>query len=263
MVDVQTSADAGQQIQIYFGGVFDQTVMGAPMYFWVIFTISVIFALFAVFCLYHRFFILNKIWAFVECYKSGRPLALIRNRYRKAYFKSLKYIAQVFEDEDGPDRWYAPALETSQSISGVSLVDACDYYDWLQDPILNQTIAEIVHEWNSTHDDKEKIYDPIRFQELLGSGALKDYFDDTEIIVYKKGSVKLSAFFVVDISKVEQYLPKDCSSASLGGYVQWLSDNVNTKDKADWKSWVLPIAMLMTAEIIVAIICGLIATGKI
>jgi len=250
---------ASQQIQIYFGGMFDQVQLGAPVYFWVIFVLAVILILFGIFVLYHRYFILNKIWGFVECYKSGKPLALIRTRYRKAYLKPLKYVAQLFIDEEGPDKWFAPALETAQSISGVNLIDCVDYYDWLQDPILNETIQEIVYQWNQDHPNEEdKIHDPIRFQKLLGDGNLKDYFDSTEITTYNKGAVKVPAFFVVDIGKVEQYLPRTRSSAMFGGYTQWLADNVNNKEKVDWKQWLLPIAALMTAEIIVAIIAYMI-----
>jgi hypothetical protein len=253
------SVPGNQQIQIYFGGMFDQTQMGAPIYFWIIFTLGMILILFGIFVVYHRYFILNKIWGFVECYKSGKPLALIRTRYRKAYLKPLKYVAQLFIDEEGPDKWFAPALETSQSISGVNLIDCVDYFDWLQDPILNQTIQEIVFAWNEDHEDEhDKIHDPITFQKLLGDGKLKDYFDTTEVATYSKGMVKVPAFFVVDISKVEQYLPRTRSSAMFGGYTQWLADNVNTAGKPDWKTWVLPIAMLMTAEIIVAIIAYMI-----
>lgn len=257
------SVDPSQQIVIYFGGFFDQTVMGAPMYFWAIFTMGMIGILFFIFVMYHRYFILDKIWGFVECYKSGKPLALIRTRNRTARLKPLHYVAQMFEDEESPDRWFATSLETSSSMSGVSLVDVVDYYDWVQDPILNQAIREIATSWNETHSDEEKIYDYARFQELLGSGQLVDYFDKTEVTTYIKGTVRMPAFFVVDIRPIEQYLPKTRSSAMFGGYIQWTSDNVNTKDKVDWKSYMLPVMALCTLMIICGLIAGLLGTGKL
>ena len=257
MSDVVASSapEAGQQIQIYFGGMFDVAVMGAPVYFWIIFALGMALICGGLLVVYYRFFILDKIWAFVECYKGHKPLALIRTRTRQAYFKSLSYIAQIFCDEDSPEKWFAPALETSQSISGVSLVDCVDYYDWLQDPILNQTIWEIVSAYNEKQtNDNDKIYDPVKFQELLGSGKLADFFDGVEVKVYRKGSVKVPAFFIVDIWKVEQYLPRTRSSAMFGGYTQWLAEQVGTKDNVDWKSWVLPVAALCTLIIMSSII---------
>jgi hypothetical protein len=264
MVDIYSGAPVppqGEQIQIYFNGAFDAVAIGAPMYFWIIFGLTMIIICGGILVAYYRFFILDKIWDFVTCYKNGSPLALIRTRYRKAYFKSLKYIAQMFVDEEGPDKWFAPSLETSQSISGVNLVDCVDYYDWLQDPILNQTIYEIAQAWNEKHDDNEKIYDPIKFQELLKDGKLTDFFDKVEVRIYHKGQVAVPAFFPVDISKVEQYLPRTRSSAMFGGYTQWLAESIGNKEKVDWKSWVLPIAALCTIMIVVSCVCYLIITS--
>ena len=256
MSDVMaTPAGAGQQIQIYFGGMFDAVVLGAPVYFWIIFMLGMMVVCGGLLVVYYRMFILDKVWAFVDCYKSHKPLALVRTRTRQAYFKSLSYVAQIFCDDESPDKWFAPALETSSSIHGVSLVDCVDYYDWLQDPILNQTIWEIVTAYNEKQvNDSDKIYDPIKFQELLGSGKLADFFDGVETKVYRKGSVKVPAFFVVDIGKVEQYLPRTRSSAMFGGYTQWLAEEVGNKGPVDWKSWVIPVAALCTLIIITSII---------
>lgn len=289
MVDVQaqSAAQAQQQIQIYFGGMFDQTIMGAPVYFWIIFMLGMALFCAVIFMVYYRWWILDKIWAFVECYKKRIPLALVRNRSRQAYLKSLKYVAQVFEDESGPDKWFASALESAQTIAGTPLVDVCDYFDWLQDPILNQAVFEIVQAWNhgmqdptvepkqnedgtydikylpgkEPHSDEDKIYDPIRFQKLLGEGKLKDYFDSTEVVTYKKGSVKIPAFFIVDISKVEQYLPKNRSSAMFGGYTQWLAENQGAADQKKATSFLTYVAVGCTAIIVCSIIAYLILSA--
>lgn len=254
--------DQGQQIQIYFGGTFDQVILGAPLYFWAIFILGMACICGFIMMAYYRFFILDKVWGFVECYKKKTPLALIRTRYRKAYLKPLKYIAQIFMDEETPDKWFAPALETSSNMEGVDLIECVDYYDWLQDPILNQAVHELVFTWNEKNPN-DKIYDPVQFQEKLSSGVLADLFEGTETIIYKKGDVRMSAFFIVNMSKIEQYLPRTRSSAMFGGYTQHMADDMGNKDKVDWKSWVIPIVALMTAEIIVAVICGLIASGKL
>ena len=37
--------EAQQQLQIYFGGQFDQSVMGAPVYFWCMFFLGIMFIL--------------------------------------------------------------------------------------------------------------------------------------------------------------------------------------------------------------------------
>ncbi len=256
MTDAMATAVADpNQIQIYFGGVMDASMGGAPLYFWIIFMLGIGLICLGILAAYYRFFILDKVWDFVECYKHHKPLALIRTRYRKAYLKSLKYIAQVFVDEDGPDRWFAPALETSSNLNGVDLVECVDYYDWLQDPILNQAIFEIVDKWNEDHpDEKDKIFDPVKFQEMLSAGRLADYFDKQEVVVYSKGDVKVPAFFIVNMSKVEQYLPRQRSSSMFGGYTQHLADDMVTGQKADWKAWVIPVAALCTLIIVTSII---------
>lgn len=287
MVDIQASTAAAtqQQLQIYFGGAFDQSVMGAPVYFWAMFMEGMAIFCLVVLIVYYRWWILDKIWDFVYCYRKRLPLALIRNRSRQAHLKALRYVAQIFEDESGPDKWYATALDSAQTIAGTPLVDACDYYDWLQDPIINQAIVEIVQAWNhgipnpnieptknadgslnityisgkEPHPEEEKIYDPIRFQELLGSGKLKDYFDSTEVVEYKKGSVKIPAYFIIDISKVEQYLPKSRSSAMFGGYTQWLAEQTGNKDRNDSMTFLKYVAIGITALIIAGLIAGIIS----
>ena len=274
MVDLQSTQQ--QQLTIFFGGQMDQVVAGAPVYFWCIFALGMLCMVMGFLILYYRLYILDKVWAFVECYKKRKPLALVRNSNRQAYFKALEYMAQVFYSDDGPDRWISSALESSQSIAGVPLLDVCDYYDWLQDPFKNQAILEIVSAWNDgildeteeqdpetpiflkgkePHADDEKIYNGEQLQKLLGSGKLTDYFDSTEIVVYKKGSVKIPAFFIIDISKVEQYLPRIRGSALFGGYTSWLVEQAGGKQEKDNKT----MAMYFIAGCTAIIICGVIA----
>jgi hypothetical protein len=265
MADVMAVPQVAEnQIVIFFGGQFDQVIMGAPVYFWGMFFLGMAAVMAVMWWVYHRYFILDKIWGFVTCYKNKQPLALIRTRYRKAYFKPLKYIAQIFMDEESPDKWFAPALETSSNLEGVNLIEAVDYYDWLQDPILNQAVYELVHEWNLIHEnDSDKIYDPVQFQQKLADGKLADLFDGKTYTTYMKGQVPIPAFFVVDISKIEQYLPRTRSSAMFGGYTQHMADDMGKADKVDWKSYMLPVMALCTLMIICGIIAGLLATGKL
>jgi hypothetical protein len=223
--------DPGQQIQIYFGGQFDQIVLGAPVYFWAICVMGMFLFLSVFLMAYYRFMILDKVWAFVECYKARTPLALIRTRYRKAYLKSLKYVAQVFVDEETGDMWTAPALETSSNMEGVNLIECVDYYDWLQDPMLNQAIHELVIKWNGLHSD-DKIVSPNDFQKKLAEGKLNNLFTGEKIITnVTEGQVPVPAFFYVDIAKIEQYLPKNRSSIMLGGVAQKIGNDLGNKDK--------------------------------
>jgi hypothetical protein len=265
MTDVgAVPADAGQQLTIYFGGSFDQSVMGAPVYFWFIFLMGCALFCVIMYSAYHRYFILDKIWGYVECYKKKIPMGLIRTRYRKAYLKPLDYVAQVFSDEDTTDKWYAPALETSSNLGGVDLIEAVDYYDWLQDPILNEAIKEIVYKWDEKNPD-DKIRDPIRFQKFLSEGRFVDLFEGVEVktTTIEKGKIPLPAIFFVDLAKVEQYLPRTRSSAMLGGYANKVASDLGNKDKVDWKSYVIPVAVLCTCMIICGIIAGMLATGKL
>jgi hypothetical protein len=266
MTDLNAVPDAAQQqIQIYFGGMFDQVTMGAPMYFWLIFILGMILICGLILVAYYRLFILDKVWAFVECYKNRTPLALIRTRTRKAYLKSLKYIAQVFMDEDGPDRWFASALETSSNMEGVNLIEAVDYYDWLQDPIMNEAIHTLIAKYNSTKkEDNDKIHNPMEFQKCLSEGKLHGLFEGADIVTkVTKDQIPIPAFFIVDISKVEQYLPKNRSSSMFGGYIQHVANGLGAKDKIDPKQALLWFAGGCTAIIICGIIAGLIASGKL
>lgn len=281
MVDVQTQA-AQNQLIIYFGGFFDQSIMGAPVYFWFIFALGMGLICTWLMVVYYRYWIMDKIWDLVICIKKREPIGLVRDRNRVARFKALKYIAQTFEDQSGPDRFFASSLQTAANISGAPLVDVCDYYDWTQDPIMNQAIVEIVDAWNwgildpainpnptnegvfhylpgkAPHPDEEKIYDGKQFQQLLASGKLAEYFDDMEIITYKKGTVPVSAYFPVDISSVERYLPKTRSSALFGGYVQHLADNVGQKPEQDKKQMLYWFVGGATLIIVCAVIAYLI-----
>ena len=256
MTDVPSvPVDQSQQLVIYFGGFFDQSVMGAPIYFWLIFLMGMGLICLAILAAYYRYFILDKIWDFVTSYKHKTPLALVRTRYRKAYLKSLKYIAQVFSDEDGIDKWYAPALETSSNLGGVDLVEAVDYYDWMQDPILNQAVSEIIDKWGEKHPD-DKIVDPNKFQKYLNEGKFYDLFEGVTMktITLERGQIPLPGFFIVNMSKVEQYFPRNRSSSMLGGYTQHVGNDLGKDGKYDWKSAVLPVAVLCTLIIMSSII---------
>lgn len=78
MADVMAvPQQAEQQIVIFFGGQFDQVIMGAPIYFWGMFFLGLAAAMAVMWWVYHRYFILDKIWGFVTCYKNKQPLALI------------------------------------------------------------------------------------------------------------------------------------------------------------------------------------------
>ncbi|MDD2246341.1 MAG: hypothetical protein PHC39_04585 [Proteiniphilum sp.] len=240
---------------IYFGGFFDNVQLGAPVYFWIIFILGMMLVCVIILALYYRYLILDKVWAFVECYKKRTPLALIRTRYRKAYMKSLQYVAQTFIDEDTGDMWSAPSLETSSNMEGVNLIEAVDYYDWLQDPILNQAIHELVFEWNTKHPD-DKIGNSMDFQKKLSEGALNDLFEGQIREVHiAKGQVPVQAFFFVDIAKIEQYLPKNRSSVILAGVAQKLGDGIGNKDAANMKM----AGYYLAGGAILIIICAIIA----
>ena len=261
MVDVAAVPDMGLPFPIYFGGFFDNVVMGAPVYFWMIFMLGMICVCGVILVVYYRFFILDKVWAFVECYKRKTPLALIRTRYRKAYLKSLKYLAQTFIDEDSGDMWSATALETSSNMEGVNLIEAVDYYDWLQDPILNQAIHELAFEWN-VKNPEDKIYNSNDFQKKLSEGKLSDLFEGKEIITcVTKGQVPVPAFFYVDMAKIEQYLPKNRSSTLLAGVAQKLGDGIGTKSSIDPKMLAYAAIGGATLIIIASIIAYLILKG--
>lgn len=237
MTDVNAvPVDPMQQIPIYFGGQFDQVVMGAPVYFWAIFMLGLIVICGLILVGYYRYFILDKVWAFVECYKNKTPLALIRTRYRKAYLKSLRYLAQVFIDDATGDMWSAPALETSSNMEGVNLIEAVDYYDWLQDPILNQAIHEVASKWNEVNQDR-KIQNPNDFQERLANGDLSNLFTGKKITIeVTEGQIPVPAFFFVNTSKIEQYLPRNRSSVILAGVAQKIGTELRDKDKIDPKT---------------------------
>jgi hypothetical protein len=262
MVDVTaTAVDPNQQLTIYFGGQFDQTMMGAPVYFWAIFIMGMMLICGGLLVMYYRYFILDKVWAFVECYKKRTPLALIRTRYRKAYLKSLRYVAQVFVDDETNDMWTAPALETSSNLEGVNLIEAVDYYDWLQDPILNQAIHELIAEWNEKNPE-DKIITANDFQKKLSDGMLGSVFDGHPITTYvTKGKVPVPAFFFVDIAKIEQYLPRNRSSTLLAGVAQKMGNDLGNKDKIDPKTALYVMAGGATLIIISAIIAYVILKG--
>jgi len=255
---VAAPVDAGQQLQIYFGGAFDQTAMGAPIYFWVIFIMGMLLICGGLMTLYYRFFILDKVWAFVECYKNRTPLALIRTRYRKAYLKSLRYVAQVFIDDESGDMRTAPALETSSNMEGVNLIEAVDYYDWLQDPIINQAIHELVYEYNAQNPD-DKIKTPNDFQDKLGKGLLNHLFKGKQIVTnVTANQVPVPAFFFVDVAKIEQYLPRNRSSTILAGVAQKMGNELGAKEKVDAKTALYIFAGGATLIIVSAIIAYII-----
>jgi len=293
MADIQSTQIVAQQIPIAFGGSMDQFVLGAPVYFWYIMLMGAGIFCLAVLMLYYRYWVMDEIWGLVACIRRKKPVGLVRTRSRQAYLKSMEYIASVFTDEKDPmNKYYATALESSNSVSGAPLIDICDYYDWLQDPFINQAIVEIIDIWNNgepnfetestwtdgkpdpanpkhwtnnhmPHKDEEKIFDPQMFQKLLGSGRLKDYFDKTEVVTYIKGSIRIPAFFIINVSKIEQYLPRNRSSALLGGYSQIQVERLGGKEKKDGMEFLKYVAIGCTALIICGILAGLIATGRL
>jgi hypothetical protein len=264
MVDVTASASAAtasapQGIPMSFGGIFDNLVIGLPLYFWIIFALAAVFIVFAVYVFY-VYWNLGPVWGWWVASRKRTPMALKRNKNRRAVMVPMDSVAHIYHDEEHPEMWHQTSTESAQYIGDVPCVDVCDWHDWVDDPIMNQAICEMAEKWNENckttgqlqteSGESNLIFDYISFQKHLGNGDLKTFYTD--------GQVPIPAFFYVDLSKVERYLPKERSASTFGGFITYYSNKLVSDNSKNVWGLLLPIAAICGMVLITSIIAYLI-----
>ncbi|MCJ7696895.1 MAG: hypothetical protein MUO73_00990 [Thermoplasmata archaeon] len=248
------------QLAIIFGGFFDQAIFGVPLWFWMAITFGVAFGIFFVYAMW-VYWTIGPVWGYWEAYKTKQPMALKRNKNRKMRMMALKYAARIFNDEETDEMWSVTSLDAAQQLGSVNCVDVVDWHDWVDDVVKNEAIRVAAGAWNDevkkenankssdAKDLLEYIYDYTTFQKHLSNGDLKRLLPD---------GVKLDAFFIVDWTKIEQYMPKERAAASYGGLVRSaVNDRLGSTEKKAWGA-VLPVGLMCTMILITAIVAYMI-----
>ena len=230
-----------------FGGLFDNLIIGLPLYFWIIaigFTAFVILCIFAVYTWWN----LGPVWGWYTALRKNEAMALKRNKNRRAIMVPITTVAHIFHDEENPEMWHQTSLESAQYLGGVPMVDVCDWHDWIDDEIINQAIVESAEQWNAAHPE-DKVYDYFTYQTKLTNGDFNAYF---------KGEVKVPAFFKVELSKVERYMPKERSASTFGGFITYYANKMASQTAKSVWGLLLPIGAICGMVLITSIVAYLI-----
>jgi len=255
-------ATAPQELQlaIIFGGFFDQAIFGVPLWFWMAITFGIAFGIFFVYAMW-VYWTIGPVWGYWEAYKTKQPMALKRNKNRKMRMMALKYVARIFTDEETDEMWSVTSLDAAQQLGSVNCVDVVDWHDWIDDVVKNEAIRIGATAWNDhvqienkgksldSKDLLEPIHDYTTFQKHLYNGDLK--------LLMPEG-IELPSFFIVDWTKIEQYMPKERAAASYGGLVRSaVNDRLGASEKKAW-GMVLPVGLMCTMILITAIVAYMI-----
>lgn len=262
MVDITAASSASaalapQQIPMSFGGIFDMLVIGLPLYFWIMFVLAAVLIVVVVYAVY-VWYNLGPVWGWWVANRKNTPMALKQNKNRRAKMVPMDSVAHIFHDAENPEMWHQTSTESAQYLGGVPMVHVVDWHDWVDDEVMNEAIVVAAEGWNkhceetgeTEKDEKSNlIYDYVSFQKHLANGDLKRFFKD---------GVPIPAFFFTDLTDVEQYMPKDRSASTFGGFLTYYSGKFAADAAKSIWGLVLPIAAICGMVLITSIIAYLI-----
>lgn len=233
------------QVYIWMGGFFDTLIGGLPLYFWMMF-IGVVF--FVIMMAYNWY-----CWSTVEAvsghYDAARkniPEAIKITKNRRMKLVPAVYADQIFEWENPEEieKWHLTSPLVVGQLGRVNTSILVDYHDWVDDPIINESIKVAAEMWNEKHPD-DQIHHFTKYMAYRTKGLLEDMSPE---------GIKVPAYFWVDWAAQEQYLPKQRDAASFGGYLRREAAKLKSGDneeKKNYGTWILGGCVIIGVLILV------------
>ena len=232
-------------IQIWMGGLFDTIIGGFPIYFWLL--------LFAVVAVMLLVFVGMMVWGMMravtghfDAVRNGIPEALKITKNMQMKLVPAHYADQIFEWEnpDEIERWHLTAPHSVGQLGPVNTAILVDYHDWVDNPMINESIKVAAEKWNEVNPE-DQIHHYDKFMEYRKNGKLKALMPN---------GVEVPAYFWIDWSKQEQYLPEESDAASFGGWLRREAGKLKTGDneeKKNYGTWILGGCVAIGALILI------------
>lgn len=235
-----------QGIQIWAGGTFDLMVAGFPVYFWIIF-IGIILLIGIVFLDWYRWDTIKSVNGMYSAIRKNIPQALKVTKNMRMQLVPAVYADQIFEWEDPKEieKWQLTAPHSVGQLGPVNTAILVDYHDWVDNPIYNESIKVAAELWNELYPD-DQIHHYDKYMLYRKNGKLKSAINEINAEWAKKhpdeptppiDAIKIPAYFWVDFSGQEQYLPEKRDAASFGGYLRREAAKLKSGDNEEKKNY--------------------------
>ena len=235
MADVvaQPAAATAHAIIPWMGGMFDLYLAGLPVYFWMLFLGGLLLGG----VIFWNWYSWNIIGAVAEHHKAvmkNIPEALKITKNRRMKLVPAVYADQIFEWENPEEieKWHLTSPLVVGQLGPVNTAILVDYHDWVDDPIINESIKIAAETWNEKYPD-DQIHHYSKYMQYRSAGKLQEE---------SPNGVKVPAFFWVDWAAQEQYMPKQRDAASFGGYLRREASKLkigDNEEKKNYGAWIL------------------------
>lgn len=244
------AAPAAQQIYVWAGGIFDTLIAGLPLYFWLMFMEGIF--LFLVCGLgWYMWDQCRAVSGHWDAIRNGTPQALKITKNMRMKITPAVYSDQIFswENPDEIEKWHLTAPHSVGQLGPVNTAILVDYHNWVENPMINESIKTLAEMWNEAYPD-DQIHHYDKYMAYRDSGRLQAFMKSISSEWKKEHpdeefvpeAVPVKAYFWVNFSEQEQYLPKDEDAASFGGWLRREASKLKTGDndkEASYGKWIL------------------------
>lgn len=242
-VIAQPASSAAQVI--YSPPLINQVIFGFPGDLLLVYVMGLIMVAGFGYFIWRTYFADKPVLGYHKSYWDGTPLGLKYSRNMKLRMIPLKYAAQIMEPEDPDDQEKAELWKQSYSqnigqLGSVNTSIICDWHDWVENPIINEAIVTMATLWNETYPD-DPVYDYATFATKLYNGEFQNLLAEK-----KYEGIRIKPYFVVSVTQVEQYMPKQRDAASFAG---WLRREASILNKNAEKPNMMPAYIILGGTI--------------
>jgi hypothetical protein len=199
---------------VYGGGFINGYLWGAPIDLWIGSMMLAVFVPIIIYFMWRIWWVCPPVNGYFRADRKGEPLGIKFSKNMKLKMLPLKYAAQIFEpDEENiaeTEKWKQNLAQSIGQLGVVNTAIICDWHDWVENPIINQAIMIAAEEWNK-QNPTDRIYDYVTFSKKLYDGSINRCHPE---------GIKVPPYFIVDVVRVEQYMPKQRDAASFGGWLR-------------------------------------------
>jgi hypothetical protein len=241
----QPASQAAQTV-IYSPPLINQMIFGWPGDLLLVYFMGLLmFIIFGYFA-WRTWWADKPVIGYHKAYWDGTSLGLKFSRNMKLRMVPLKYAAQIMEPDDPDDiekseSWKQSLSQNIGQLGSVNTSIICDWHDWVENPVINEAIVTLAEEWNNNNPE-DLVYDYLTFSRKLYNGQFKNYF---------KEGIRIPPYFIVDINRVEQYMPKQRDAASFSGWLRREAQMLN-KNKAEPS--MMPIYLMFGGTILICVL---------
>jgi hypothetical protein len=246
-------AEPVQQCYYWAGGMFDSYLIGLPAYFWIIF-LGVLMLGGVIFWNWYSWGLIAAVSGHHRSVMKNIPEALKISKNRSMKLVPANYADQIFEWENPEEieKWHLTSPLVVGQLGPVNTAILVDYHDWVDDPILNESIKVVAEQWNEANPD-DQIHDYSKYMKYRTDGKLKEL---------SPNGIKVPAFFWVDWAAQEQYLPTQRDAASFGGYLRREASKLkigDNEEKKNYGTWILGGCVII--GILILVFCFVVGKG--